>query len=139
VFTEKVREFRVTVDVVCDMSVYNPFDFFIEPYAEYFPFEHDPALVEDLKRTGAAIGRAALEAIPRAIPTGRKIKTIDFPGRAESRSAAARQIPDPHGGPAWQTPEETLGNASGSCRDSRWLLVQILRNLGFAARFVSVT
>jgi transglutaminase-like putative cysteine protease len=41
VFPEKTTEFKVTVDLVVEMSVYNPFDFFLEPSAEEFPFKYD--------------------------------------------------------------------------------------------------
>jgi uncharacterized protein (DUF2126 family) len=137
VFPDKVREFRVTVDLVADMSVYNPFDFFIEPAAEYFPFEHDQALMEDLKqyRRCDPVG-PLLKKHLAAIPRGKKIKTIDFlvDLNRDLQQHVKYLI---RMEPGVQTPEETLGNASGSCRDSGWLLVQILRNLGFAARFVS--
>src|SRR5580700_216875 len=44
VFPNKARHFSVAVDVVAEMSVYNPFDFFLEPYAEQFPFAYEKKL-----------------------------------------------------------------------------------------------
>ena len=38
VFPERTKEFRVTVNLVAEMAVHNPFDFFLEPEAEQFPF-----------------------------------------------------------------------------------------------------
>ena len=48
VFPEKTREFKVTVDLVADMSVYNPFDFFLEPSAETYPFSYETLLSQEL-------------------------------------------------------------------------------------------
>ena len=48
VFPEKTWEFHVEVDLVCDMIVINPFDFFLEPQAETFPFKYEPTLKKDL-------------------------------------------------------------------------------------------
>ena len=41
VFPEKTREFRIEVDLVAEMSVINPFDFFLEPHAEEIPFTYE--------------------------------------------------------------------------------------------------
>ncbi|MCY7307914.1 MAG: IMP dehydrogenase, partial [Rhodoferax sp.] len=71
VFPEKTREFKVTVDVVMDMAVYNPFDFFLEPAAENYPFQYDALLAQELAPYLAAqpltsAFKACLERIDRS-------------------------------------------------------------------------
>ena len=136
VFPKKTTEFTVTVDLVAEMSVYNPFDFFLEPSAENFPFAYEPELAHDL-----APYLVKAPATPRlaawvASVSREERRTIDF--LVELNQRLQHEI-----GylirlePGVQTPEETLQKGSGSCRDTGWLLVQILRHLGLAARFVS--
>jgi len=136
VFPKKTTEFRIEIDLVAEMSVLNPFDFFLEPSAENFPFSYDPALKHELapyleKAELTPRFAAYLESIPRA-----KKQTTNFlvelNQRLQKDIAYLIRLE-----PGVQTPEETLVNASGSCRDSGWLLVQLLRHLGLAARFVS--
>lgn len=136
VFPEKTTEFRVTVDLVAEMSVYNPFDFFLEPGAETFPFSYDEALTQELapylaKEAAAPAFAAFLASIDRS-----EQRTIDFlVGLNQRLQRDIRYLIRME--PGVQTPEQTLVNASGSCRDTGWLLVQALRHLGLAARFVS--
>ena len=118
------------------MSVLNPFDFFLEPYAERFPFAYEDWQLHEL-----APYLAKLPASPRfaeylaAVPREPK-PTVDFLVALNQRLARdIRYLIRME--PGVQTPEETLEKASGSCRDSGWLLVQLLRHLGLAARFVS--
>lgn len=136
VFPEKTTEFKVTVDLVAEMAVYNPFDFFLEPEAETFPFAYAPELEHDLlpylvKGELTPRFKAFVDSISRE-----KTRTIDFLVGLNQR--LQREI-----GylirmePGVQTPEVTLTRLSGSCRDTGWLLVQTLRHLGLAARFVS--
>jgi uncharacterized protein (DUF2126 family) len=136
VFPEQTREFKVTVDLVAEMSVYNPFDFFLEPYAEQFPFGYAPELGHDLLPylvKGELTPK--LKALVQSIDL-KPQRTIDFLVSLNQR--LQRDIKYLiRMEPGVQTPEETLTNASGSCRDSGWLLVQVLRHLGLAARFVS--
>src|SRR5665213_1209979 len=136
VFPEMVTELKIEVDLVADMTVYNPFDFFVEPEAETRPFEYPPEIRDDLaiymkpEPAGPAFAEfmASIDRLP--------VNTVDFVVALNSRvqrAVAYTVRPEP----GIQTPDETLIRAIGSCRDTSWLLVEILRNLGFAARFVS--
>ena len=136
VFEKKTREFKVTVDLVVEMAVYNPFDFFLEPSAEKFPFKYENLLKQELAPYLAADPltkrfKACLARINR-----KKRRTIDFLVDLnqlvhQTISYTIRMEP------GVQTPDETLKLGSGSCRDSAWLMVQLLRHCGLAARFVS--
>ncbi len=166
VFPEKTTEFRVEVDLVVEMAVYNPFDFFLEPAAETVPIAYDCELDHELepyrrllsggkhfdayaatvkadmlKRRAEIL--AAEAAKPQKKPTTPAAdapaigyRTIDF--LVHLNAQLYRDIE--YGirlEPGVQTPEQTLTLRKGSCRDSAWLLCQLLRHMGFAARFVS--
>ncbi len=136
VFPEKTQLFRVTVDLVAEMSVYNPFDFFLEPSAERYPFRYEAALHHDLAPYLASEPLTPrLREFLQSIDVGEQ-RTIDFLVALNQRlQQAIRYLIRME--PGVQTPEQTLELAAGSCRDTGWLLVQVLRHLGLAARFVS--
>ncbi len=136
VFPDKTEEFRIDVDLVADMPVINPFDFFLEPEAETFPFNYAPWLAHELRPyletepVGPRV-QAWLDQVPRE-----ETPTVDYIVALNQRlqediSYVIRMEPGIQGC------EETLELGRGSCRDSAWVLVQILRNLGLAARFAS--
>jgi len=136
VFPKKTDEFRVEVELTADMSTINPFDFFLEESAKEFPFPYDAIMAHELKPylELEALGprlRSFLTKVPRT-----KRNTIDFMvdinGLVKNEIGYVVRME-----PGVQTCEETLGLKSGSCRDSAWLLVQVCRQLGLAARFVS--
>jgi uncharacterized protein (DUF2126 family)/transglutaminase-like putative cysteine protease len=140
VFPEKATELEFVVDVVADMTVINPFDFFVESYAERFPFAYPPDLAKELAPFLEAEPRGAQLAAWldrfKAAHLGESQYMNDFLvllNRSVQRDVAYVIRPEP----GVQTCEQTLDLHRGSCRDSAWLLVQILRNLGLAARFAS--
>jgi uncharacterized protein (DUF2126 family) len=136
VLPEATDHFEVTVDLCAELHVLNPFDFFLEPGAEHWPFRYEAALARDLapyRETGAAgpLLNEFLSGLPRE-----RVRSIDFLVELNRRVWRAVEYVI-RMEPGVQDPERTLGLAKGSCRDSAWLLVQALRHLGFAARFAS--
>jgi uncharacterized protein (DUF2126 family)/transglutaminase-like putative cysteine protease len=136
VFPDETRELRIEVDLIAEMSVLNPFDFFLTPYAEQFPFKYDSNERRELvpylvKEPATPLVGSYLAKISRE-----RCRTIDFVVGINQRLAHdIRYVIRLE--PGVQLPEETLAKRSGSCRDSAALLVQLMRHVGLAARFVS--
>jgi uncharacterized protein (DUF2126 family)/transglutaminase-like putative cysteine protease len=135
-FPDKTDEFVVEVDLVAEFSSFNPFAFLLEPEVEIYPFKYELALAKDL------------EPYRTVDPAGPSLRTFLETLSDEKRDTIGflvdlnRRVRDHVGyeirlDPGVQPCEETLDRRMGSCRDSAWLLVQVLRHLGFAARFVS--
>jgi uncharacterized protein (DUF2126 family)/transglutaminase-like putative cysteine protease len=136
VFPEKANELKIEVDFSAQMTVINPFDFFVEPYADSFPFEYTADLKTELAPYLATAEPGPLLAAYVAGIKREASSTVNFlvDLNAELQKKIRYII---RMEPGVQSPEETLGSGAGSCRDSAWLLIQIFRHLGFAARFVS--
>lgn len=136
VFPKKTNIFAVEVDLIADMVVINPFDFFLEEHAQYYPFRYSDRLAKELKpycminadgpllkQWLSGIDRSRMETNNFLVALNQKLQQdIGYNIRME---------------PGIQKCEETLSLRRGSCRDTAWLLVQILRHLGLASRFVS--
>jgi uncharacterized protein (DUF2126 family)/transglutaminase-like putative cysteine protease len=141
VFPEKTRQLVVEVDLVADMTVINPFDFFVEEYAENYPFKYSEQLARELapfrevEPAGPVLAEWLASAKADLLAHG-PTNTVNLLVALNQRLARdIRYIVRME--PGVYRPEETLGLHQGSCRDSGWLFVHILRHLGIAARFVS--
>jgi uncharacterized protein (DUF2126 family)/transglutaminase-like putative cysteine protease len=144
VFPNRTRQLSLTVGLIADMKVINPFDFFIEDWAERIPFSYSRELAEDLRPylrpvdeddEGSGPGELARAWVRNfSMPDG--TRTIDFLV-ALNRAVNVDVAYSVRMEAGVQTPDFTLRAGIGSCRDSAWLLVSILRQLGLAARFVS--
>jgi uncharacterized protein (DUF2126 family)/transglutaminase-like putative cysteine protease len=136
VFPEKATELKIEVDFTAEMTVINPFDFFVEPYAEKFPFAYTDDLKIELApylatEESGSLFKAYVDEIKQEAPSTVNF-LVDLNARLRDRIRYIIRME-----PGIQTPEETLASGAGSCRDSAWLLIQALRHLGLATRFVS--
>src|SRR3954452_13626827 len=118
------------------MTVINPFDFFVEPYADSLPFAYPDGLRTELAPYLETIEPGPLfvehlKSIPREADNTVNY-LVDLNAQLQKKIRYIIRME-----PGVQTPEETLSSSAGSCRDSAWLLIQTLRHLGLAARFVS--
>jgi len=139
VFPEKVDHFEVDVEVIADMVVINPFDFFIEEYAEKFPFQYEEYLKRQLSPYLEVTenGPLLMELVTRAKEKKlEEMNTVDYLVALNQMVNQALSY-NIRMEPGVQSCEETLQLASGSCRDFSWVLVQLLRHVGLASRFVS--
>lgn len=140
VFPDKTTELKIEVDLIADMTVINPFDFFVEPYAEAFPFAYPAELKRELASyletdpLGSELEKwltSARQAFDGAgLSTVNLLVALNHRLQNDIRYLIRME-------PGVQPPEQTLISGQGSCRDSAWLLVQIMRHFGIAARFAS--
>ncbi|HEX3601132.1 MAG TPA: transglutaminase family protein [Lacipirellulaceae bacterium] len=138
VVLQPTDRFSVTIDLTAEMTVINPFDFFLEPDAEFYPFAYSPDTLKDLMpflHVSPVMEGSPLAEYVRGVDRTRR-KTIDF--LVELNQQLQKEIKYLiRLEPGVQSCDETLEKRSGSCRDSAWLLVNVLRRMGLAARFVS--
>ena len=137
VFPEKTKKFSFTVDLVAELTVINPFDFFLESYAETYPFKYEKRLARDLAPyLEIETASDAFSTLINAQVPKEPVATVDF---LVAVNQAVYNLIE-YGvrmEPGVQSVDETLEKKGGSCRDSAWLSVQMFRHLGLAARFVS--
>ena len=139
VFLEKVRFFEIDVEVIADMVVINPFDFFVDDYASTFPFEYEESLkvqlgpylaIKEKDTLLLKLVEKAKSLIKEDIITVDYLVAVNTMINQELKYNVRME-------PGVQSCEETLTLGSGSCRDFAWLFVQVLRHVGLASRFAS--
>jgi len=139
-FPERVEVLELDVELTAELTAYNPFDFLVDPYAERYPFAYPASVARELApftppaENGTLLVRLADELRQEA--RSDLCSTVELLVRANQRLHGEITYTHrvEHG---VQSCEETLQQRQGSCRDVAWLLVQIARHLGLAARFVS--
>lgn len=135
-FNNRISQFEINVVIVASIEPVNPFQFFIESYASHYPFiyraadQRPLALYMEVSKAGPLLESwiARLD-----FPSTEIVDFIAHINRSVYRDIHYHERIEP----GVQTAEQSLERRTGSCRDSAWLLVQILRQFKLASRFVS--
>ena len=118
VFPERTNKLEIVVDLVADMTVINPFDFFVEPYAENFPFVYAPALAKELipfletEPLGPRLGLWLQNFRASITPTEQTVMMLVRLNQQLQREIRYLVRMEP----GIQAPDQTLEEACGSCR-----------------------
>lgn len=137
VLKEPTREFGMDVDLVVDLAPINPFDFFLEESAQEFPFKYSSSSQRELRPYFAKMPmRTLFKELMESFTDIEGMRTIDFLAHVNQKINGMLQY-TLRMDPGIYTPERTLKEGKGSCRDFAWLMVNVFRRFGLAARFVS--
>jgi uncharacterized protein (DUF2126 family)/transglutaminase-like putative cysteine protease len=135
----RLEALELTVELAVDIRPVNPFDFFLDDRCEHVPFAYPAEMARDLSPFLALddpefASGPRFEALLASLPKGGQ--TVGFITAVnQAVNQALRYVIREEAG-LW-TPEETLANGRGSCRDQAVLLIALLRRRGLAARFAS--
>ncbi len=97
VFPEKATELKIEVDFTAQMTVVNPFDFFVEPYADSFPFEYPNDLKTELAPYLETVEPARLFAAYLKHDPARSAEHRQLPGRSQRATAEEDSLRHSHG------------------------------------------
>ncbi len=145
VFPDRSRSLTITVGLIADMKVVNPFDFFIEDWAERIGFDYPKALADDLKPYLRPVDEGDEGSGPGDLVTAwvhnfavaPDTRTIDLPGGAQPRGATPTSATACGWNPECRHPITPCapGSARAVTRPGCWC--RSCAQLGLAARFVS--
>jgi len=133
-FESKVRLEHAPLPAFADL------DGEIEPYTGAMPFAYSPEDMPDLLRSlerhypdpGGVVERWARRFVNRRGPTSLQSLLADITGAIHADFSYKSRLEV-----GTQAPHETLKLRRGSCRDFAMLMIESVRSLGLAARYVS--
>lgn len=136
VFLSKIEFLTVEVKMKVEVQDINPFDFFLSLAIENYPFKYPNSVQSYLQSYLEVVDDEVIEHWLKSKNPPKQHKTLDY-------VTSLNKLVHQHLNytvrlePGVYSPKETIEKGGGSCRDYSWLLVNMYRMHGIAARFVS--